>query len=193
MNAAGPMSAALETARSQLAACASYQAFVGVSPADEAAAAARTYLAALPPPADLNEYTREEWEAALRPFGMVYTSSAGGYTLTRSALYAVRDSGRLFVELEITIPTDYQPDPDTAAVDLTVDLESADRWILDQVGPNRPGFHGPVRPARQTRRPKPLDGHGAQPRTPRGAAGHRLLLLDPLGSPVGSYGVRSKE
>ena len=131
--ALGPMSIALETARSQLAACASYQAFCNVS-GDSAAAVAKTYLAALPAPANQVEYTPAEWESTLRPFGMIYTASAGGYRLTRSALYAFREDGRLFIELEITVPSVYQPDQNVPAVDLTVDLEAADRWILNQIG-----------------------------------------------------------
>ena len=129
---AGPMSTALETARSQLAACASYREFLDVSSIQ--AASDKTFLAALPTPADGKEYTTLEWESALRPFGMIYTASAGGYSQARSALYAVRENGRLFIELETTVPTAYQPDPEVEAIDLTLDLETADRWILNQIG-----------------------------------------------------------
>jgi hypothetical protein len=128
---AGPMSAALNTAVSQLANCPSYQAFLGVD--TQADAVARTYQASLPPAANGSEYTPEEL-ASYRPFGMVYQATAGGYGATRSALYAYREDGRCYIELEITIPTSYQPDPDDLAIDLTVDLESADRWILNQIG-----------------------------------------------------------
>jgi hypothetical protein len=132
MQALGPMSIALETARKQLAACTSYRAFLGAS--DSASAVASTYLAALPAPTDGKEYTAAEWEQTLRPFAMIYTSSAGGYSATRSALYAVRENGRMFVELEITIPEAYQPDVLVPAVNLRTDLEKADRWILNQIG-----------------------------------------------------------
>ena len=132
MDAAGPMSIALEHARNQLAACASYLAFLGVATPE--VAVAKTYLAALPNPTDGKEYTLAEWEESRRPFGMAYTSTAGGYGASRSALYAVSEHGRLFIELEITIPTEYQPDAEVDAIDLTTDLETADRWILNKIG-----------------------------------------------------------
>ena len=130
MNAVGPMSIALETARTQLAACASYRAFVGAT--DAAGAKDKTYLAALPKPTDCKEYTQAEWENTLRPFGMIYTATQGGFAAIRSALYAVRESGRMFIELEITIPTECPDSP--GVVDLTADDELADRWILNQLG-----------------------------------------------------------
>lgn len=133
--AAGPISLALEVARAHLAACTSYQAFLGVTGTTAAAqAVAKTYLAALPVPEDESEYTPDEWESVLRPFGMVYTASVGGLRLTRSAAYAVSESGRMFIELEITIPTSYVPSVGGAAIDLTVDKEAADRWINNKVG-----------------------------------------------------------
>ena len=133
MDPSDPVSAALEICRKQLCACASYQAFVGCS-GDGAAASAveKTYLASLPAPTNGVEYTPTEWETALRPFGMVYTSTMGGNRTTRSALYGVEEKGRIFIELEIAIPTAYQPDPNAPAIDLTQDLKSAARWILNQ-------------------------------------------------------------
>lgn len=132
MNPLGPMSAALENARNHLAACAAYQAFLGVT--SSAAAVAKTYLAALPKPDDGKEYTRDELESTLRPFGMIYTATALGYKLTRSAFSAASENGRLYLELETAIPTAYQPDPEVPAIDLTTDLEAADRWILNKIG-----------------------------------------------------------
>jgi hypothetical protein len=126
------MSVALETARTHLAACASYRTFLGAASA--AAAKTKTYLAALPAPTDAHEYTPTQWESTLRPFGMIYTSTAGGYSAHRSALYASRENGRLYIELEITIPDDYQPVAEGPVYDLTTDLELADRWILNQLG-----------------------------------------------------------
>jgi hypothetical protein len=135
VNPVGPMSNALELARSHLAACASYQAFLGVSGAGAAAAAiAKTYLAALPAPTDGKEYTRAELEETRRPFGIFYTSSAGGYRVRMSARYAQSESGRLFLELETTIPAAYRSTPQADPIDLTVDAEQADRWILNQIG-----------------------------------------------------------
>jgi hypothetical protein len=128
----GSASLALETARSHLASCESYQAFLNLSGSE--AAEARTYLAALPSPADGVEYTYAEWITSLRPFGMISTALSGGFSQTRSALYGVRENGRLNIALETTVPTVYQPDPNVAAVDLTVELELADRWIQNQIG-----------------------------------------------------------
>jgi len=124
------MSIAPETARTQLAACASYRAFLGVS--TPAAAVAKTYLAGLPAPSDGKEYTVAEWEAGLRPFGIIYQATHGGYSMARSAMYAQTDSGRLFIELEITIPTVYQNGVET--LNLTTDFENGDRWILNHIG-----------------------------------------------------------
>lgn len=133
MTPTGPMSNALETGRSQFAACASYQAFLGVS--TSAAAIARTYKAALPAPADGQQYTPAEW-VGLRPFGMIFTAPAGGYSATRSALYAVRENGRMHMVLEITIPSAWTDpaNPEAPAIDLTQDLETADLWINNQIG-----------------------------------------------------------
>jgi hypothetical protein len=88
----------------------------------------------LPTPADGKEYTPEEWEMALRPFGMIYTASAAGYGLKRSAFQAYSEHGRMYIELEATIPNVYQPNPEADPIDLTADLEAADRWIINQIG-----------------------------------------------------------
>jgi hypothetical protein len=126
------MSIALETARTQFAACASYQAFLGVD--DPADAISRTYLAGLPFPSNEGEYAVSDWEGSLRPFVILYQSTHGGYSATRTALYAFRENGRMFAEFEISIPTTYQPDPSVPAVDLTQNPELSDRWIINQLG-----------------------------------------------------------
>ena len=128
----GPISGSLENARNHLASCISYQAFLGVTGSE--AAAAKTYLAALPAPNDGAEYSREEWENKLRNFGLISLAPAGGYRVERSALYATRESGRMSIELEATIPSDFQANPEGPVLDLTADLEAADRWINNQIG-----------------------------------------------------------
>jgi hypothetical protein len=132
MNPLGPISANLETARNHLAACPTYRAFLGVSTVP--AAVAKTYLAALPPPADGQEYTRDEFNVTLRPFAVISAAASNGYGKRRTATGGGVENGRLFIWLEIAVPTNYQPDPEVAAVDLTADLELGDRWINNQIG-----------------------------------------------------------
>lgn len=132
MDAVGPLSTAEDIGCQHLASCASFQAFLGVS--SKAAALAKTFNAALPPPTDGKEYTADEWEESLRPYGMVYASTAAGYSVRRSAGYARSESGRMYIEFEITIPTDYQPAPEDTPIDLTTELNAADRWIKNNIG-----------------------------------------------------------
>jgi hypothetical protein len=40
----------------------------------------------------------------------------------------------MYIELEATIPNVYQPNPEADPIDLTADLEAADRWIINQIG-----------------------------------------------------------
>jgi hypothetical protein len=140
MDPLGPMSIALETARTQLCACTTYQAFLGV--ATPAAAKAKTYLAGLPYPEDKAEYTVEDWEGSLRPYGIIYQATIGGFNTRRSALYAQTESGRFYIELEIGVPTVYQPSLSVAAIDLTTDFESGDRWIINHIGQIASEFMG---------------------------------------------------
>ncbi len=130
-SAVGPVSASEDLAIRTLAACPSYRAFLGVE--SEAEAIARTYVAALPAPTDGLTYSIEEWEFRLRPYGIVHASRAGGYRSVRTAYGAFSERGRMLIELEKTVPTDYSPSGGQT-IDLTQDLEAADRWIKNQVG-----------------------------------------------------------
>jgi hypothetical protein len=141
MDPLGGISKALENGRTTLSACAAVQAFLGVTEAellalqgdDEAgqevdsiaAAKARIYLAATPPPAVAGEYTPAEWEEELRPYMLLYTAPQGGYQSQRTAMYAYRESGRMYCELEITVKSDYNADDK---------IEEADRWINNLLG-----------------------------------------------------------
>lgn len=131
MNAAGLISDNLEAFRKQLADCSQYQSFLGVS--TSAAAVERTYLAALPKPADGCEYTLEEL-AALRPFAVLSLSMANGIGLRSDGVGAWRCRGRFVLWLEAGVPTAYQPGKDVDAIDLTADLETGDRWIQNLIG-----------------------------------------------------------
>ena len=127
MNPAGPLSSALEALRGMLANSANFLAFLGVETA--AAAKLKTYLASVPPAQELpagdgtQEYTPAQWENTLRPFCLAYTSPTGGYRLTRESRYGFQDRGKLFIELEMNVPSGADTDPETA-----------DRTVLNLVG-----------------------------------------------------------
>jgi hypothetical protein len=129
----GPLSTALETARQQLASCPSFQALVAAT--DQPTAAGRIYLAGLPPPANREEYSPAEWESSLRPLAVLYTSSRQGYGRSRTGLYAWRENGRLFCEIEVTVPETWTPPEGGPALMLWDYPEQSDRWILNQLGP----------------------------------------------------------
>jgi hypothetical protein len=118
---------------------ANFQAFMGVTGADDPAAAAiaKTYLASLPPPGQVTggddsiEYTPAQFEAVLRPFCLCYTSPTGGYRITRESRYGFQDRGKLFIELETNVPTKLGPESNQTA---DADPEDADRTILNLLG-----------------------------------------------------------
>jgi hypothetical protein len=127
VNPLGPLSNALETLRSMLAASNNFKAFLGVTTVPDAVA--RTYLASVPPAPEVadgdgtHEYTPEQWQNTLRPYCMVYTAPTAGYRRTRESRYGFQDRGKLFIELECNMPAGADTDPETA-----------DRTILNQVG-----------------------------------------------------------
>lgn len=86
--------------------CAAFQTFVGA--ADAAEALLRIHYAALPAPADGQQYTAAEL-AALRPFALIWTSEREGFERRRIAVgtdgFEFGESGRLQLELVRTVPT----------------------------------------------------------------------------------------
>ena len=106
----GDLSLAGERLRSTLAGLASFQRFVGVTTADEAAA--HVFLNGLPPhaPGQL-DYSREEL-AHYRPWAIVWTQRTGnGFTWSnRNADGVTSTSGRLCFDLEREIPAEFAGD-----------------------------------------------------------------------------------
>lgn len=121
----------LDNARKQLAACAAYQRFLGVS--TSAAALARTYLEALPAAANGREYALAEL-VALRPFAIVSSAMFNGLTLRGDCVGGALDGGQIRIALEIAVPDEYRETPESTPIDMTVDLAAGALWINNLVG-----------------------------------------------------------
>jgi len=99
--AEGSVSLAVDHLRVMLADSATFRTWVGA--ANQAAALARIYYEALPPPANRNEYTLAE-ALALRPFAQIWSAPHAGFTMRPDAVGArSAESGSLSIQFEQTV------------------------------------------------------------------------------------------
>ena len=185
MQALGPMSIALEYgADATVLACPSYRTFLGAM--DAPGAVAKTYKAALPPPANGSEDSPEEW-IELRPFGMLFMLRRPVDIRPRGRRFTpCAKNGCMMLVMEITIPAAYQPDPAGPGI----------RWRFHRPGRPTGGYLSQVGDIIASSSPAPGQppphlqrgrDAGPQPRTPRRTAGKRILLFHAVGNRVGSY------
>jgi hypothetical protein len=116
----GAISLAQGFGRATLAASATFQTWVGAADATEALDS--IYDDGLPVPANKSSYTKAELQA-LRPFAMIWTDEADGFSMERTAvsgpssLMDWQSSGRLELHLEMDVPAELADDP--AGLDLS--------------------------------------------------------------------------
>jgi len=102
--AAGSISIAQDLLRTTLGDCATWRTWVGASGASaQAQARARIHDEALPPPANGDQYGRDELRA-LRPYALIGTNRFGSISTAASSSLEHDDSGELTLRLVWEIP-----------------------------------------------------------------------------------------
>ena len=112
----GSISLAQQNLKVSLADCTAFRTWCGAS--DQAAALARIHLEGLPdPPEGQQTYTAEQLRA-LRPYAIVNTKPAGGFSLALAAFGAHGDydaAGKLEVQIFQNCPATLDNDPSSDA------------------------------------------------------------------------------
>lgn len=120
--ASGVITVQEELLRTTLAACTTFQTWVGAANASQAAE--HVYLEALPVDLDWSDYMELERIKARRPFAMIWTSESDGLRIRSIASpYGTTISGTLYIRFEGNV------DPDVAE-----DYAEVDRLFKNTIG-----------------------------------------------------------